>query len=161
MIETDDYVAFYGKRDIYSNFYPCEFVHDGHTFNCSEQCFMYLKAMHFNDPDIAWKILITRSPFDQKQLGKQVRGFTEQAWAKVRKQAMVTACYAKFSQNDLLGRALLLTKNKLLIEASRSDTIWGVGLNEYDPSVGNPEQWRGMNLLGESLMEVRQRLSDE
>ena len=44
------------------------------------------------------------------------------------------------------------------MEASPVDRIWGIGLAAEDARASQPEQWRGLNLLGYALMEVRDRL---
>jgi ribA/ribD-fused uncharacterized protein len=46
----------------------------------------------------------------------------------------------------------------VLVEASPVDRIWGIGLAGDDPRAEHPDQWRGLNLLGFALMEVRLRL---
>ncbi len=53
---------------------------------------------------------------------------------------------------------LLSTGEQVLVEASPVDQIWGVGLDAHSPDI-NPAQWRGLNLLGFALMEVRQQLT--
>ena len=65
----------------------------------------------------------------------------------------------KFSQNSALSEYLLGTGKKVLVEASPADRIWGIGLAADNPKALNPNSWRGLNLLGFALMEVRQRLS--
>ena len=44
------------------------------------------------------------------------------------------------------------------MEASPYDTIWGIGLAAEDPRAKDPSQWRGQNLLGFALMEVRDEI---
>jgi ribA/ribD-fused uncharacterized protein len=44
---------------------------------------------------------------------------------------------------------------KPLVEASPYDLIWGVGLGEHHPDVTDKSKWRGLNLLGQALMKVR------
>jgi len=53
---------------------------------------------------------------------------------------------------------LLATGNTILAEASPYDCKWGIGLSADDPRARNPAEWRGGNLLGEVLMEVREEL---
>jgi len=61
----------------------------------------------------------------------------------------------KFSQNLPFADYLLATGNRVLVEASPRDTIWGIGLGGENPKAQHPDTWRGLNLLGFALMEVR------
>jgi ribA/ribD-fused uncharacterized protein len=63
---------------------------------------------------------------------------------------------AKFTQNPGLQKMLLDTGNKVLVEASPYDTICGIGLSEEDAR--NGVTWRGQNLLGNMLIEVRSQI---
>ena len=56
-------------------------------------------------------------------------------------------------------RLLLATAPTELVEASPYDRIWGVGLGERDPLILDKANWRGTNLLGVTLMRVRDTLS--
>jgi ribA/ribD-fused uncharacterized protein len=68
---------------------------------------------------------------------------------------VVEGSVAKFGQNPQLGRFLLGTGDRVLVEASPLDRIWGIGLAANDARAADPEQWLGLNLLGEALMEAR------
>ena len=68
---------------------------------------------------------------------------------------MTLALYAKFSQNPDLKAKLVATGEKVLVEASPNDKIWGIGLRPNDPNVQDPTLWKGENLLGKCLMVVR------
>ncbi len=65
---------------------------------------------------------------------------------------------AKFSQNKDLKIFLLSTGNKVLVEASPYDKVWGVGLTKQDENITDPNNWLGINLLGFALMTVRDML---
>ena len=65
---------------------------------------------------------------------------------------------AKFSQNAELKEFLLNTDNRVLVEASPVDKIWGIGLAVDDKNIENPLMWQGLILLGFALMEVRDDL---
>lgn len=65
----------------------------------------------------------------------------------------------QFSQNKNLREHLLSTKDAILAEASPSDRKWGIGLPANNPLALCPDNWRGQNLLGQVLMEVRDELS--
>lgn len=162
MLTTDKYLLFWGDEDIYSNFYPAEFDMYGIHFYWSEQAFIYQKAMRFNDIETADKILamnpVANQPIDCKKLGRLVKNFDEVVWFSTSYNAMVDACYAKFSGNKLLREQLLATGDLILVEASPYDKIWGIGLSETDPDVQDESKWKGTNLLGKALMQVRDEL---
>ena len=65
----------------------------------------------------------------------------------------------QFSQNHQLKTILLETAGTVLAEASPSDRKWGIGLAEDDPHAKRRKMWRGRNLLGEVLMEVRDEMT--
>ena len=50
------------------------------------------------------------------------------------------------------------TGDRVLVEASPLDRVWGIGLAVDDEAAASPARWRGRNLLGFALMEVRDRL---
>ena len=52
-------------------------------------------------------------------------------------------------------------KDRVLVEASPVDRIWGIGLAADDVRAQKPGQWRGLNLLGFALMEVRRELAGD
>jgi ribA/ribD-fused uncharacterized protein len=98
------------------------------------------------------------SPKAAKQIGREVKGFNDQVWVEARFQIVVSGNVAKFSQNPEMGEYLLGTGDKVLVEASPVDLVWGIGLAADNEQAMNPEQWRGLNILGFALMEARQRL---
>jgi ribA/ribD-fused uncharacterized protein len=91
-------------------------------------------------------------------LGRSVVGFDEQLWQQHRYEIVLTGNIAKFAQNKELCTFLLNSKNRILVEASPVDSIWGIGLAADDPLAMNPAMWHGLNLLGFALMEVRSLL---
>ena len=140
-----------------SNFYPCKFEFNGKTFNFSEQCFMYQKAILFNDFEIAKQVLNETDVRKIKALGRKVKNFNNELWDKHKEDFMFNACYAKFSQNDKLKDFLLSTGNHEIVEASPVDNIWGIGFSS-DNAMENVDKW-GQNLLGKILMKVREDLN--
>ena len=140
-----------------SNFYPCKFEFNGKTFNFSEQCFMYQKAILFNDFEIAKQVLNETDVRKIKALGRKVKNFNNELWDKHKEDFMFNACYAKFSQNDKLKDFLLSTGNHEIVEASPVDNIWGIGFSS-DNAMENIDKW-GQNLLGKVLMKVREDLN--
>ena len=91
---------------------------------------------------------------EAKALGREVRGFDEDTWVKNRFGIVVAGNLLKFQQNKGLGMFLLGTNERVLVEASPVDTIWGVGLAADNKSIENPNLWRGLNLLGFALISA-------
>lgn len=139
----------------FSQWYPCKFEIAGTYFNCAEQFMMYSKALLFHDLSSADAILKSKKPRTQKSLGRKISGFDNYRWQIFREGIVFSANYAKFTQNNDLKSLLLSTKGTQLVEASPKDRIWGIGLAEDDPKALNPEEWRGLNLLGHCLTRVR------
>lgn len=104
-------------------------------------------------------ILKSTNPGLAKSLGRQVKGFVPQIWNEQCLSIVIAGNLAKFSQNNQLANFLLSTQERVLVEASPVDKIWGIGLPQNTPNIDNPLTWQGKNLLGFSLMAVRQKLS--
>jgi ribA/ribD-fused uncharacterized protein len=102
-------------------------------------------------------VLRARSPGAAKAAGRQVRGFDEQRWADARYDIVLAGTRAKFAQHPRLWEVLRRTGSKVLVEASPYDRVWGIGLDSQSPDAGHPTRWRGLNLLGFALMEVRDK----
>jgi ribA/ribD-fused uncharacterized protein len=66
---------------------------------------------------------------------------------------------AKFAQHPDLAGFLLGTRERVLVEASPVDRVWGIGLAAGDERAGSPREWRGLNLLGFALMAAREALA--
>jgi ribA/ribD-fused uncharacterized protein len=100
----------------------------------------------------------SKNPKNMKAFGRLVKNFDENLWNSVAQDIVYAGNYAKFSQNPKLLKALLDTGDRLLVEASPYDKIWGIGLSELDARKTSPENWKGLNLLGKILTKVRDDL---
>ena len=143
-----------------SQWQECSFVVDGVSYSSAEQFMMAEKARTFGDVDTLEKILAAKLPRKIKALGREVKGFDGKKWDSVKSDVVVRGNMAKFSQNRELLSFLLGTGDAMLVEASPEDCIWGVGLKESDRDILDPDKWKGENLLGRALMEVRAKLAD-
>ena len=157
--ETDTHVLF--LRGPFSNFVIADITYRGYSFQTTEQAFMYAKAVEFNDEETALKLLDPfLEPWDAKKLGREVKNYNEQVWSKVRYTRMLEVNREKY-KNDSYAKLLLATRDKILVECNPRDTIWGIGLAEDDPCCFNKDQWKGQNLLGEVLMQIRKELQEK
>ena len=119
---------------------------------------MAAKARLFDDRIILPEILAANHPRDAQKLGQKIQNFQEETWHVHRFQIVVAGNVAKFQQNSQLKEFILSTHNRILVEASPDDRIWGIGLAVDAPNINNPHYWKGTNLLGFALIEVRARL---
>ncbi len=151
MRNREDYIFFWGGY--LSNFHPCVIKYGYNVFSSSEQLFMYLKAEFFDDSESMNKIINSTTPKEAKKLGRKVKGFDEQKWIDVRFGRMMIAVREKFKQNEDLRKQLLSNyANKLFVEASPYDMVWGIGVAKDDPELLT-KVW-GRNLLGIVLNNV-------
>lgn len=141
-----------------SNWYLSDFIVDGMTFSSMEQYMMYQKACLFHDEEIAKSIMQTRDVAKIKALGRRVRHFDDEIWVKSREQIVYKGVLQKFYQNPEIQKRLLETGNDPIAECAVNDRIWGIGLSMTDENRFFESKWRGQNLLGKILMQVRNDL---
>ena len=160
MSNSSNYVFFWGhsKNNRYgclSNWYPASFVKDAVSFSNTDQYMMYRKALLMGDDGIVNKILVECDPKRVKSLGRKVKNWNEELWIQHREQIMYDGCLAKFQANSDMKAVLLSTGEKQLVEASPFDSIWGIGMRAKSNGVEDPENWKGLNLLGKTLDKVK------
>ncbi|EGC8556323.1 NADAR family protein [Listeria monocytogenes] len=148
------------SKSCFSQWWICSFKVDGVEYNCAEQFMMAEKAKLFNDMEMREKILAAKHPKQAKDFGRLISGFQEDIWRKNRFNIVMRANQVKFSQNEELKKFLMQTKNRILVEASPVDKIWGIGMAADNKNVENPLYWKGLNLLGFALMAVRDELEN-
>jgi ribA/ribD-fused uncharacterized protein len=157
MKKTEKFVFFWKTEDVFSNWHPATFTdyRDNVTYNCSEQFMMRYKALLFGDTETAEQIMKETTPREQKRLGRLVKGFDMTIWKLHAKRIVTEACFLKFIQNEEMLHELMITKDQVLVEASPSDLLWGIGMGQDDPGVEDPNNWKGTNWLGEVLNTLR------
>lgn len=138
-----------------SNWYSSQFIINDIIFSSMEQFMMYQKAICFEDNDIAQKILKTENVAYIKELGRLISNYNENYWNGIRQIIVFEGLMAKFSQNESLKRQLQETEHCILAECAVKDKIWGIGLSMGDSDRLEISKWKGQNLLGYTLMMVR------
>lgn len=158
----NDFLFFWGhqKQDFIiksclSQWYECEFSDLHSTYTSMEQYMMAKKALLFDDIKSFDVIMNVSDPKVCKALGRKILNFDNETWDKYKTDIVVNGNMLKFSQNKKLKDFLLCTGNKVLVEASPYDKIWGIGMYQSDINSINPLKWNGLNLLGFCLIEVR------
>lgn len=151
-----NFAFFYGGP--FSQWASCAFTVDSVEYNCAEQYMMATKARLFGDWLALEAIMATTNPSAQKAVGRRVKGFKREVWDMVSRDVVRTATLAKFTSTVELYEYLLNTEGEYLVEASPTDTIWGIGMGEHEEGLMDPANWKGTNWLGEVLVEVREWL---
>lgn len=141
-----------------SNWYLSNFIIDEIKFTSVEQFMMYKKAICFKDFKIAGIILELTDVSKIKELGRRVTSYNDNYWSGIRQIVVYEGLLAKFSQNSVLKEKLKETGNALLAECAIKDKIWGIGLSLKDPNRLDISKWQGQNLLGYTLMMVRDKV---
>ena len=152
----DNITCFYSRNSPLSNHFPCDFVIDEVTYNSSEQYFTSQKAWYAKNKKIYHEIMQSRDPVKQKTLAKRIQ--LDDNWKKSAPEIMLKGLRAKFGQNPDLQQFLKQTGTTLLAEASLYDKYWGIGLDLQSPNIWQKQAWKGLNTLGELLMQVRAEL---
>lgn len=161
------YVFFWGHQptkdgsiseSCFSQWWPSSFTVDGIAYKTAEHWMMAQKARLFEDQHHLNLILTCSSPAEAKKLGRQIANFDTTLWDQHKYAFVVEGNYHKFSQNANLRAFLLHTGERVLVEASPVDSIWGIGMAKNDEAIYDPTKWKGENLLGFALMEVRDQL---
>lgn len=138
-----------------SNWYLSEFTIDDIAFSSMEQYMMYEKAILFHDQETAKKILQTDNVAVIKALGRTVQNFDDTVWGQLREEIVYKGVFEKFRQNPELRKRLERTGEEVIAECAVKDKIWGIGLSMKDEDRFCVERWKGQNLLGKILMDVR------
>ncbi|MGC4917307.1 NADAR family protein [Streptomyces albogriseolus] len=167
--ERVKYLHFWGHRPLpdgrigascLSQWWPSPFTVDGVEYATAEHWMMAAKARLFGDAEGERRVLAAGHPSEAKKAGRLVRGFDEEIWRRERFGIVVTGSEHKFAAHGGLRSFLLGTGDRVLVEASPVDRVWGIGLAADDEAAADPARWRGPNLLGFALMEARRRLRD-
>ncbi|MEW2527215.1 NADAR family protein [Streptomyces sp. NPDC047071] len=161
------YVHFWGhtpRRDgalgasCFSQWWPSPFTADGVVYATAEHWMMAAKARLFGDAEAERAALTARTPAEAKRAGRLVRGFDRAVWERERFAVVAEGSERKFASDAALRAYLVGTGDRVLVEASPVDPVWGIGLAADDPRADDPAAWRGLNLLGFALMTARERL---
>ncbi|MBK8624503.1 MAG: NADAR family protein [Saprospiraceae bacterium] len=165
--ENKEFIFFWGHRPskdgtitktCFSQWWQSSFEVENKVFKTAEHWMMAQKALLFNDMEIFDQILKSNTPEEAKKLGRLVSNYNEDIWVQNRYEIVLMGNQYKFEQNPDLKTFLIETGDKILVEASPVDPVWGIGLASDHEDAINPSKWQGLNLLGFALMEVRDYL---
>jgi ribA/ribD-fused uncharacterized protein len=145
-------------KTCFSQWWESSFLVEGIEYKSAEHWMMAKKAALFNDKEIFEKIIYCKTPAEAKKLGREVQNYNDTIWLENRFEIVKNGNLHKFSQSKDLKTFLLNTNERIIVEASPVDPIWGIGMASDHKDIDTPEKWKGLNLLGFALMEVRYEL---
>lgn len=157
MRRTDKHLFFW--KEFWSQWNMSSFKDRGVNYNCSEQYMMQQKALLFRDKDAAKRIMAADHPRDQQAIGREVKGYDQQLWDENKYRIVYEGNFLRFTQNpELMKKLLEVPVGIRFVEASPKDKVWGIGMAENDHGVDDERNWKGENLLGQVLTELRNDL---
>jgi ribA/ribD-fused uncharacterized protein len=168
--KTVKYLFFWGHtptskgqidKSCLSQWWEASFEVSGEKYLTAEHWMMAEKARLFGAEGIRKQILASQHPKEAKKLGRQVPNFDGEIWEQHRFDIVVNGNLHKFRQNPALKTFLIGAANRVLVEASPVDAIWGIGMDQKNSKLYQPHQWKGLNLLGFALMKTRDLLKNE
>jgi len=145
-------------KSCFSQWWIAPFEVDGIIYQTAEHWMMAGKAKLFGDQDALKAILNCDTPKKAKAQGRLVQGFDPNTWDQYKYDIVADGNFHKFTQYTALKDFLLSTGDQVLVEASPVDKVWGIGLSSDTHAARNPAAWKGDNLLGFALMEVRDKI---
>ncbi|MFJ8932543.1 NADAR family protein [Streptomyces sp. NPDC102340] len=141
-----------------SQWWPSPFTVAGVEYATAEHWMMAQKARLFGDAEAERRAIAAGHPAEAKKAGRLVRGFDGEVWERERFGVVVEGSVHKFAADPALREFLVNTGERVLVEASPMDRVWGIGMAADEAGAADPEAWRGLNLLGFALMAARKRL---
>lgn len=141
---------FEGKYEFLSNFYPSRITIDSVSYPTVEHAFQSAKTRSFLK-----RIEISKldTPREAKKAGRQVELRSD--WETIKDQVMYDCLKEKFKIKELKEK-LLATGNEELVEGTTwHDNYWG------NCSCEKCRNIEGKNILGKTLMRLREELRNE
>jgi len=138
-----------------SNNFEATFSIMGQQFTSVTQYMTYRKALICGQEARGRHILSIRDPAELNAVYDGLKCDVPLSWNGQKQVIAFQGIISKFLQNEELGRELLNTGSTVIGACFSSDPIWGIGLNRDDIRAISPETWEGQNLLGFTLMQVR------
>ena len=150
-----------GKYGFLSNDHQESFKVSAMIFTSMTQYMLYCKARLFEDMEAARDILNGWEPSALKLRGREVKGFDPLRWNGRQAFLLCRGLKAKFDQNPKLIAELVKTGNKTLVCCDSGDLVLGNGMYLHSSDRAKTEEWKGQNLLGFALMDLRSIYQNE
>jgi len=143
----DGLILFFGPKNPLSAFFHHPLRWKNRTYISAEIAYQHEKFTHHRLPSAAHnELLRCRSSHDAKRVASKWVAISKKSWEKLRFEVMEQICTAKLHQCKALKAALRKSGQAQLVHNTETDPIWGCG-----------PDFRGQNMMGRILMDVRKR----
>ena len=149
---SENIVAFQGKDNPLSNFYPCEIKVFGEVHQSAEHAYQFTKAIRSGDMDAVKKIREANTALEAKRAGNTVKEPVE--WETQKVTVMEEIIQAKAEQVSKFRDRLDSSNSKTTFAEATFDVYWGTGLDITGTTGTNPSKWPGENKLGFVVKKV-------
>jgi len=127
------------------NYFKARFFIYGRWWPSVEHAYQAQKCIEQTEYDAIWQV---HKCNDARLLGQKVKMVPN--WDEIKDRIMYECVLAKFLQHKDLRDQLMATGDEELVEDSPVDWHWGCGADGT-----------GKNMLGKTLMKIREDLKDE
>lgn len=151
-----------GTYDFLSSFYVNPFEYKGHEYTTAYQAIMATMADKFGDDEKAEEIRETEDPEAIDLTWDKVEGATQKTWNMQLESTIIKINRAKFAKNPKLAARLLKTGEARIAAVppeNETDAFQGIGLTEEDPNAQKKSKWKGKNIYGMALEQIREELA--
>lgn len=138
--------------------HPTKLIINNVKYRSINQYLQANKAKMFGDLTAYKMIMNSTSAKLQTEIGSMVNGFTSSSWEPRMEKLLILASMYRFEQDQEARGALLETGDAIIVFATPHDRLLGTGMALDDAQITSIESWPGRNLLGYTLMQVRNDL---
>jgi ribA/ribD-fused uncharacterized protein len=130
---------------------------NGIQHKSAERFYWYKMAEKFNDKEAMRKILEAPNVIAAEEAVKEIKGFDENVWNKLKLAYWEEGQLLKLRQVPWIAH-LLIVSGTTYIAAASGDKYFGTGWRKNRQESNQPLFWDGENLGGKSLMKLRHQL---
>jgi ribA/ribD-fused uncharacterized protein len=150
-----------GQYGFLSSFYANPFEYKNVEYPTAYHAMMSLIAHKFGDDEKAEEIRSTEDPADIDLTWDKLEGVTHKAWELQLESLIIKVNRAKFVKDPGLAAKLLKTGDARIAAVppeNETDPFQGIGLTEENPDAKKKSKWKGKNVFGLALEQIREEL---
>ena len=150
-----------GKYGFLSSFYVNPFEYKNNEYQTAYHAIMSLIAHKFGDDEKAEEIRETEDAADIDLTWDKLKGATHKTWNLQLESLIIKVNRAKFVKDPELAAKLLKTGDARIAAIppeNETDPFQGIGLTEENPDAKKKSKWKGKNVFGLALEQIREEL---